>query len=69
MQNTETVVKHSHTESPVQERVAYNIAMVRETQLKRGDEPCYMTEKRLLCKNRQCEWRQECRKLVAVWKR
>ena len=42
---------------------------VRAIQMQRGEKPCFMTAERLICKNFECEWRRDCRKLVAVWKR
>ena len=45
------------------------INMVRATQIQQGAKPCYMTAERLFCKSTDCEWRRDCRKLVAVWKR
>lgn len=42
---------------------------VRSIQIERGQDPCFMTSKRLTCKDQQCEWRSECCRLVAVWKR
>jgi len=45
------------------------IAAVRATQIKEGGKPCYMTAERLFCKSTHCEWRRDCRKLVAVWRR
>lgn len=45
------------------------IATVRSIQIQQGGKPCYMTAERLFCKSTDCEWRRDCRKLVAVWKR
>jgi len=45
------------------------ITMVRARQIQQGGKPCYMTAERLFCKSTDCEWRRDCRKLVAVWKR
>ena len=45
------------------------IARVRAEQIARGGEPCFMTHKRHLCQDTHCEWREDCRRLVAVWKR
>ena len=42
---------------------------VRAIQVQQGGDPCFMTSERLLCKNLECDWRRDCRKLVAVWKR
>lgn len=45
------------------------VASIRAIQSARGNEPCFMAEKRLLCHFDDCEWRRECRRLVAVWMR
>ena len=42
---------------------------IRAIQAARGEEPCFMSEKRLVCKIEDCEWRGECRRLIAAWKR
>jgi hypothetical protein len=44
-------------------------SVIRKIQTARGLDPCYLTEKRLLCGETTCEWRKGCRRLVAVWKR
>jgi len=45
------------------------ITAVRDIQTRQGGKPCFMTAERLFCKKSDCEWRRDCRKLVAVWKR
>jgi hypothetical protein len=45
------------------------IATIRSEQVSSGLEPCYLTQKRLLCAEHGCRWRTECRRLVAAWKR
>lgn len=42
--------------------------LVRMIQALRGNEPCFSTDKRYDCTD-VCEWRQNCRKLRAVWLR
>lgn len=44
-------------------------AMIRRLQEEQGEEPCFRTERRLLCGQTNCRWRSECRRLVAAWKR
>jgi hypothetical protein len=44
-------------------------AMIRRLQEQQGEEPCFRTEQRLLCERYECQWRGECRRLVAAWKR
>lgn len=40
--------------------------IIRNIQLRRGSEPCFLTEKRYGCRE-VCEWGRECRKLKAQW--
>ena len=42
--------------------------LIRNIQVLRGDTPCFSTDKRYDC-TEDCEWRQDCRKLRAVWLR
>jgi hypothetical protein len=42
--------------------------LVRAIQKQRGEEPCYLTDKRYACKER-CVWQASCQKLRAVWLR
>lgn len=42
--------------------------LIREIQKQRGNEPCYLTDKRYAC-SENCEWRTSCQKLRAVWLR
>lgn len=42
--------------------------LIRTIQTIRGGEPCFSTDKRYDCAE-DCEWRQNCRKLRAVWLR
>jgi hypothetical protein len=44
-------------------------ARIRSDQRQRGQEACFMTEKRLNCGDLTCELRVRCRRLVAIWKR
>lgn len=44
-------------------------ALVRAIQASSGEEPCFRTDRRLLCRDVECLWRRECRRLVAAWKR
>lgn len=44
-------------------------ALVRMEQTARGEEACFMTEKRIHCQDTVCTLRARCRRLVAVWKR
>ena len=42
---------------------------IRVEQTMGGREPCFMTEKRLSCKEMECQFRARCCRLVAVWRR
>jgi hypothetical protein len=42
--------------------------LVRAIQRRRGEEPCFSTDKRYTC-HEVCEWRTSCQKLRAVWLR
>ena len=42
--------------------------MIRTIQLARNEEPCFATDKRHDCAE-ICEWRRDCRKLMAAWLR
>ncbi|MCC7414328.1 MAG: hypothetical protein IT495_22125 [Gammaproteobacteria bacterium] len=43
--------------------------IVRAIQRARGEETCFRTERRLSCGRVHCEWRHDCRRLVAEWMR
>lgn len=34
-----------------------------------GRNPCFLDEDRLLCQQYDCEWRTNCQKLTAAWRR
>jgi hypothetical protein len=51
------------------DRAQSRVVMVRALQKERGAEACFLTEKRLFCQDADCEWRKECCRLVAVWRR
>lgn len=57
--------------APVQSgpRVGSRVMIIRLLQEERGEEPCFRTDKRLTCRREECQWRRECRRLVAAWKR
>jgi len=42
--------------------------LVRAIQKHKGEDPCFSTDKRYLCKE-NCEWCSDCRMLRAVWLR
>lgn len=43
-------------------------ALIRAIQKQRGQEQCFLTDKRYIC-DEVCEWRENCQKLRAVWLR
>ncbi len=45
--------------------IAQSNSTIRDIQEARGDERCYRTERRLLCKDYCCGWRTECKPPVA----
>lgn len=69
MQVSEIAKARTEKKEPVLGLRGSRVATIRATQLKQGVEPCFLTEKRLLCRQETCEWRQECCRLVAAWKR
>lgn len=54
---------------PMSAVMGSEVTLIRAVQSARDEEPCFMSEKRLLCTVDRCQWRSECRRLVAVWKR
>lgn len=42
---------------------------IRTLQQTCGKEPCFQTDTRYFCNDAGCEWRKECRRLVAEWQR
>lgn len=42
--------------------------LIRSIQKAQGHEPCFATDKRYFC-NESCEWRKDCRGLIAAWMR
>ncbi len=43
--------------------------LVRSVQTVKGHEPCFQSDERNYCVEYDCEWRNECMKLVAAWMR
>jgi hypothetical protein len=43
--------------------------LVRAIQKTRGQKPCFLSDTRFQCKDMECEWRSECIRLVAEWRR
>ncbi len=45
------------------------IDLVRKIQNATRHRPCFQSESRMSCEESECQWRSECRKLIAVWNR
>jgi hypothetical protein len=71
MQYSEPALKPRHGGLSHDVRLDTEATLVRliHTSTSREKVPCFMTGERLLCKNTDCEWREDCCKLVAVWRR
>lgn len=41
--------------------------LIRVIQDLRGEEPCFATDKHSACAEVNCEWREDCRELAAMW--
>ncbi len=54
---------------PYTELLGSDSSVLRVNQIARGKESCFMTDKRLLCKDEGCDWREKCCRLIAVWRR
>jgi len=35
----------------------------------RGEDCCFLSDQRMACRETECEWRDECMRLVAEWRR
>lgn len=69
MQSSELAYEAKEKEFSYTSHPGSRTTQIRSIQTERGDDPCFLTNKRLLCKDGACEWRKECRRLVAIWKR
>lgn len=69
MQRNNLAVIALNEQVPKAAMMGSECSLVRAIQKARGERPCFRTEKRLMCETEACEWRSECRRLVAVWKR
>ena len=49
------------------EGMSLEIELIRAVQNITQHRPCFRSEIRMLCGGVGCEWRAECRKLIAVW--
>lgn len=55
-------VKHSRN-------IVREQTLVRSIQAAQGHPECFQTDLRYLCKDQNCEWKRECKKLIAEWLR
>jgi len=46
-----------------------DVTLVRAIQKARGMAPCFRSDKRLCCREKACEYRADCQRLVAEWRR
>ena len=69
MQSTELAFRAPEEEVFEAGVVRSNVALIRSMQIERCSEACFLTDKRLFCQDRNCEWRKECCRLIAVWRR
>lgn len=44
-------------------------ALIHAIQRAEGHSACFRGERRLTCDETGCEWRRECQKLIAAWRR
>lgn len=51
------------------EDMRMEIELIKAIQNISNHRPCFRSETRMLCGGVGCEWRAECRKLIAVWHR
>ncbi|MGE0371706.1 MAG: SAP domain-containing protein [Gammaproteobacteria bacterium] len=43
--------------------------LIQAIQLAEGRKACFLSEDRFLCRKCDCEWRGDCQKLTAAWRR
>ena len=43
--------------------------LIQAIQLAEGRKACFLREDRFLCRKCDCEWRGDCQKLTAAWRR
>lgn len=43
--------------------------LIQAIQTAEGRKPCFLNEDRFLCRKCDCEWRSDCQKLTAAWRR
>lgn len=43
--------------------------LVLAIQKARGEETCFLSDHRIQCRDHECEWRPDCIRLVAEWRR
>lgn len=44
-------------------------SLIQAIQQARGEQACFLDDARFSCARHECEWRSECMKLTAVWRR
>lgn len=43
--------------------------LIQAIQQAEGHKPCFLDDDRFSCRERDCEWRRDCMKLKAAWRR
>lgn len=49
------------------EHLITELKLVREIQKISHHRPCFQSDNRMVCKEKECQWRSECQKLIASW--
>ncbi len=50
-------------------RLHLEAKLIHEIQIFCRHRPCFQTETKDFCAEQDCEWRRDCRKLIAIWHR
>lgn len=65
--NLKQLAKAIGVENP--EEITQLTELVQAIQLQVKQRPCFRSDNFMLCQDKDCKWRTECQKLVAVWMR
>ena len=65
--NLQQLAKAIGVENP--EDITQTTELVRAIQLQVKQRPCFRSDNYMSCKDKDCKWQTECKKLVAVWMR
>ncbi len=53
----------------IPEGISNKTELMRTIQLQAKQRPCFRSDNYMSCEDKDCKWRTECKKLVAVWMR